>query len=83
MSNIVSAVRFSCSCGNNSENNLRDSMTVPAGSVGTGLSACGIETELSALPQTYIRPQVYREGFCPDEALAIGTLFPELADTYK
>ncbi len=29
-----------------------------------------------------IHPQVYRAGFCPAEALRMGTLFPELVSPY-
>ena len=29
-----------------------------------------------------IYPQVYRAGYCPAEALRMGTLFPELASPY-
>jgi hypothetical protein len=82
MSNIITTAG-GCCCRYPADRDPRDSVTVPAGSVGTGLSACGIETELSRLPQTIIKPQSYREGFCPDEAIDVGTLFPELADNYK
>ena len=83
MSNFVGAVRLSCSCGTNTGIDPQNMTTVPAGSVGNGISACGYDMELTSLPQTVIRPQNYREGFCPDEALGIGTLFPELEHTYK
>ncbi len=82
MSNIISTAA-ACCCGYSSGRDPRDGTLVPAGTVGTGLSACGIETELSRLPQTSIKPQSYREGFCPNEAIEVGTLFPELADNYK
>ena len=72
-----------CSCGMQPGLDPRDLMTVQAGTVDGGLGACGYGTELSSLPQTLIRPQEYRDGFCPDAALAVGTMFPELADMYK
>ena len=81
--NYIMTTAGGCGCGFPAGRDPRDSVTVPAGTVGTGLSACGIETELSKLPQTHIKPQSYREGFCPDEAIGTGTLFPELADSYK
>ena len=83
MSNLVTAVRSSCSCGIEENDILRDLTTVPAGTVSTGLSACGIQSGLFTLPRTIIPPQVYREGLCPESALEIGTMFPELADVYK
>ena len=57
--------------------------TVPAGSVSSGLSVCGYETELNRLPNISFENQVYAEGFCPDAALAVGTLYPELVNIYK
>ena len=80
MSEIVTAARTGCGC---SENRFRALVTVPAGSVPSGLAACGITSELAKLPVTYIREQGYREGFCPNDALEAGTLFPELADEYR
>ena len=38
---------------------------------------------MSLLPVTVIKKQSYTEGLCPDSALGIGTMFPELADIYK
>ncbi|MBQ4423563.1 MAG: spore coat associated protein CotJA [Clostridia bacterium] len=35
-----------------------------------------------ALATVYFPNQVYRAGFCPCEALARGTLFPELVSEY-
>lgn len=83
MSNIVSAAGASCSCGMRGEMILRDLNMIPAGSVNGGLSTCGYPSELSLLPVTAIKKQVYTEGLCPDSALSIGTMFPELADIYK
>lgn len=84
MSEIMTAVRASCSCGiQRAPFDPQDQMTVPAGSVSGGLGVCGYPSELSRLPVTYIRGQEYREGFCPDTALEVGTLFPELADEYR
>ena len=57
---------------------LENATTVPAGSVSNGLSVCGYETELNRLPNISFENQVYAEGFCPDAALAVGTLYPEL-----
>ena len=53
---------------------LENATTVPAGSVSNGLSVCGYETELNRLPNI---------SFCPDAALAVGTLYPELVNIYK
>lgn len=63
-----------------------EAVTVQAGDACSGF--CGIlpvTTALEAvdaacvrLPQTVITEQVYTYGFCPDEALQRGTLFPEL-----
>ena len=52
-------------------------------SVSNGLSVCGYETELNRLPNISFENQVYAEGFCPDAALAVGTLYPELVNIYK
>ena len=60
-----------------------EATTVPAGSVSNGLSVCGYETELNRLPNISFENQVYAEGFCPDAALAVGTLYPELVNIYK
>ncbi|MBQ7061485.1 MAG: spore coat associated protein CotJA [Clostridia bacterium] len=79
MSDTVTAVRQDCCC----RVAARDLPTVPAGSVSGGLGACGWPTELLKLPRTLIRPQNYLSGFCPQDALENGTLFPELADLYK
>lgn len=62
---------------------LENATTVPAGSVSNGLSVCGYETELNRLPNISFENQVYAEGFCPDAALAVGTLYPELVNIYK
>lgn len=83
MSNIVSAARSSCSCGMTENELLRDMTTVPAGTVSNGLAVCGYQNLLYKLPETIIRPQTYSEGFCPESALEVGTMFPELADVYK
>ena len=79
MSDTVTMVRAGCSC----RGAARDLPTVPAGSVSGGLGACGWPTELMKLPRILIRPQNYLSGFCPQDALENGTLFPELADLYK
>ena len=57
---------------------LENATTVPAGSVSNGLSVCGYETELNRLPNISFENQVYAEGFCPDAALAVGTLYPDI-----
>ena len=53
---------------------LENATTVPAG---------GYETELNRLPNISFENQVYAEGFCPDAALAVGTLYTELVNIYK
>lgn len=84
MSNIVSAVSSACGCGVSREEMLLDGITmVPAGSVNSGLSVCGYQNELARLPVTYIKPQTYTEGMCPDASLGVGTMFPELVSIYK
>ena len=56
--------------------------TVPAGTVGSR-NPCGMPgTGGCALATVYFPTQVYRAGFCPCEALARGTLFPELVSDY-
>ena len=57
------------------------SNVVPAGSVSSGKS-CGTAGGGCALATVYFPNQVYRAGFCPCEALAHGTLFPELVSEY-
>lgn len=73
---------ITCACGGAGPM-LNDSVTVPAGSVNGGLSVCGYDSPRERLPITYIVNQDYTEGFCPDTALAVGTLFPELTGIYK
>ena len=68
-----------CCCGRP----YQSPVTVPAGAVVNGLTGCGYPAELTRLPVTYIRPQDYREGMCPGDALEAGTMFPELCDQYK
>lgn len=80
----MSSDALSCSCGMTTEGMILENVTtVPAGSVSGGLSVCGYETELNKLPNIHFEEQDYTEGFCPDTALAIGTLFPELVNIYK
>ncbi len=55
---------------------------VPAGAV-CSANPCGMPgIEGCALATVYFPNQVYRAGFCPCEALARGTLFPELVSEY-
>lgn len=55
---------------------------VMAGSV-AAQNICGMpESGGCALATVYFPTQVYRAGFCPCEALARGTLFPELVSDY-
>lgn len=63
-------------CGNN---------TVPAGEACKGHCPGFDDATDSAnveLATIYFPWQEYREGFCPDEALMRGTLFPELVRTW-
>ncbi|MBO4562589.1 MAG: spore coat associated protein CotJA [Clostridia bacterium] len=59
-----------------------DGTTVPAGSASAGLSACGYITAAVRLPRLTAAEQDYTAGFCPECALAKGTMFPELASEY-
>lgn len=54
--------------------------TFPAGEACSGIcEGFGAEVGTECLLATaYIPAQVYRAGFCPNEALSQGTLFPEL-----
>ena len=70
-------------CGCSDEDRIRSAVTVPAGSVSGGLSACRYELERSSLPDISFQDQNYSEGFCPDTALMLGTLYPELVHIYK
>ena len=55
---------------------------VPAGTVASA-NPCGMPGSGSCtLATVYFPTQVYRAGFCPCEALARGTLFPELVSDY-
>ncbi len=55
---------------------------VLAGAVGAQ-NSCGMpDAGGCALATVYFPTQVYRAGFCPGEALARGTLFPELVSDY-
>ncbi|MBQ3938952.1 MAG: spore coat associated protein CotJA [Clostridia bacterium] len=83
MNEVITARAANCCCGMNGQTVRQDLTTVPAGGVSGGLGACGYPTALTGLPQTMILPQTYREGFCPEGALETGTMFPELADSYK
>lgn len=44
--------------------------------------SCGSSDGGCALATIYFPSQVYRAGFCPNEALRHGTLFPELVSYY-
>ena len=56
--------------------------TVPAGAVSAS-DLCGMGSGGGCAPATVYFPiQVYRAGYCPCEALARGTLFPELVSDY-
>ena len=56
--------------------------TIPAGGV-AAQNPCGMMTGDGCAPATvYFPTQEYRAGFCPCEALAHGTLFPELVSDY-
>lgn len=80
----MSSNALSCGCSMTTEDTILDNTpTVPAGSVSGGLSVCGYETALSKLPNISFEEQDYVEGFCPDAALALGTMFPELVNIYK
>lgn len=55
---------------------------VPAGAV-SSVNPCGMTSGGGCAPATvYFPNQEYRAGFCPCEALAHGTLFPELVSEY-
>lgn len=56
--------------------------TVSAGTVCGADCALFALTESNVLGNVYVPTQVYRSGFCPDEALRMGTLFPELVSPY-
>lgn len=59
--------------------------TVPAGDAVRGLCAgfdMSFDTDMP-LATIYFPKQIYHEGFCPDEALRQGTLFPELTGLYE
>ena len=51
-------------------------------------NACGEDCalfdwdETAPLGNVYVPAQIYRSGFCPAEALRMGTLFPELVSPY-
>ena len=77
-------VNSSCRiCGSTNGAKCSDmSVTVPAGEVPSGLTACGYESGLVRLPKVTVTEQTYSEGFCPDTALCHGTLFPELVSEY-
>lgn len=58
--------------------------TFPAGGACAGYCD-GMVAELEdecLLATAYMPMQEYRAGFCPNEALACGTLFPELVSTF-
>lgn len=55
---------------------------VPAGAV-SATDLCGMPGNRGcALATVYFPNQTYRAGYCPCEALARGTLFPELVSEY-
>ena len=55
---------------------------IPAGGV-SAQNPCGLmNSDGCALATVYFPTQEYRAGFCPCEALARGTLFPELVSDY-
>ena len=54
---------------------------VAAGTV-SSVNSCGMSGGGCALATVYFLNQTYRAGFCPCEALARGTLFPELVSEY-
>ncbi|OQB24706.1 MAG: Spore coat associated protein JA (CotJA) [Firmicutes bacterium ADurb.Bin182] len=68
-------------------NPLSVANTVPAGSAYEDLcdeeDVLGEEYEDCLLATAYMPFQDYRAGFCPDEALEHGTLFPELVRPYR
>lgn len=75
---------LSCTlCIGNESFDLSSVVTVPAGTVSSGLGACGYPNEINRLPRVHVEAQNYTEGFCPDTALAIGTMYPELVSIYK
>ena len=55
---------------------------VVAGNVGEAGCTAAESAGGCALAMVYFPVQVYRAGFCPNEALRRGTLFPELARDY-
>ena len=55
---------------------------VVAGNVGEAGCAAAEEVGGCALAMVYFPVQEYRAGYCPNEALRRGTLFPELASDY-
>ena len=71
--------RSSCSlCGEHG----CQSNTVPAGDVAVSLAVCGYEKAVQRLPRVEIADQDYTSGLCPECALGMGTLFPELISRY-
>ncbi|MBO6060510.1 MAG: hypothetical protein J6P98_00130 [Clostridia bacterium] len=59
-----------------------DFSTVTAGDVSVGLAMCGYEPAAVRLPRVSAADQNYSAGLCPNCALSVGTMFPELADSY-
>lgn len=74
-----------CSCsGGENVNPLAADHIVVAGDV-CGERSCSPELEMCGcqLATIYFPNQQYRAGFCPNEAMAKGTLFPELVSNYQ
>ena len=72
---------ITCACGSTGFM-LHDSVTVPAGSVNGGLSVCGYDSPRDMFPITHIVNHDYTVGFCPDTALAVGTLLSLFTGMY-
>ncbi len=57
--------------------------TVAAGEVCTDNPCPLTESSTCKMATIYFPSQSYRAGFCPNEALKKGTLFPELVSVYE
>lgn len=76
---------MSCNMNYRSGCPCRDMGDMAANIVMPGMACnCFPQDDYNALPYAtaYVRPQTYRGTFCPDEALASGTAFPELMSPY-
>ena len=84
--NAMHMYRASCGCNAGAATNpVTAANTVPAGEACSGLCA-GFDipsVEGMSLAKIYFPSQIYRAGFCPDEALRCGTLFPEFVGLYQ